>query len=543
MASKLMRAMLPGLDDPDLDFRVMKQAPFIAVFTVVLLIAFLLLIPVSLISSHWNVGLYPVSVLFLTLLSAYAMALLRRAEYNRASTLMTAVIFLSCVAALFLMSYNGVASQTYRPFAFMAVMTACNSLVSLDRRQIVFFFLGIIACWLAAFATIFRHLFAESGSETLAIMLVATLGLTLASLVALFNRRLSDELLANAEAEAARAKKALTGLTESLEAARQGMEIGDQIISAAERVEKSAGSIRTLQGYLAEESSGLVKESEGFGQSSRMVLDSANAMKRATDEQHASITETSAAITEISANLTSINHIASQRRATLDDVYANGESQRTQLKKLLDAVSTVQDSSEAIGSFVTTVQDIASRTSLLSMNASIQAARAGASGKGFAVVAQEIRGLSEETQRNADTIKSLLERNGQSVRGTVEMTRAFSAFIERNDDELKRLIGSIDEILRGITEMDTGTREVVTALQDMVGSAEDSARRVGEVVGQVEKQKQGYAHISQFAAELHGRIEELKSAVAEIGSTANRVAEAGRLNIEQVSRRALFSHK
>jgi methyl-accepting chemotaxis protein len=536
VASRFISLLVPGLDDPDIEFRVRKQSPFVAAFTIVLLAAFLLLVPVSLTSAHWKLSFYTASLFALAVLCACALATLRKGRYLEASRLMTAVLFLSCAAAQFLMSYSGAVAQAYRPFGFMAVMTACNALVSMERRQIVLFFLGTLACWLAGFATIFRPFFAESASEALAIMMVGVMGLSLASAVSLFIRKLSDDLLANAEEQATKAREALGGLTSSLKAAREGMEIGDRVIGAARQVEESADAIRTIQRYLAEESSGLVKESEAFGESSRAVTESAGALKRVTEEQNASIAETSSSIAQISANLSSINSIATRRRSALSDVSASGLSQREQLKRLLGAISAVQASSQEIGSFVSTVQDIASRTSLLSMNASIEAARAGAAGKGFSVVAQEVRGLSEETQRNADTIKALLDKNGHSVRSAVEASGAFSAFLEANEAELGRLIDSIDEVLRGVAEMDVGAREVVDALKDMIAASEDSARRVGEVVEQIDAQKRGFAHIAKFSAGLHERIGHLERAAEDIGSAAGRVAEAGRLNTEQVRR-------
>jgi methyl-accepting chemotaxis protein len=537
MASRLVGILVPGIDDPGIDPKARKQAPFVAVFTLILLTVFLLLVPVSLASDGWKPSLYTASLVALAAVCGLAMAMLRKTRLREASRLMTAALLLSCAAALFLMRYRGAASQAYRPLAFMAVMTACNVLISMDRRQIIAFFLGTLVCWLAGFATIFRGFFApETSSESLAIMVVGVMGLALVSAVSLFIRRLSDDLLASAEEEARRSRAALEGLTASLREARQGMEIGDRVIGAARLVEAAAGSIASVQGALAEGSAGLVRESEEFSRSSRLVEEGARALRSATESQNASIAETSSSIAQISVNLSSINGIATQRRKGLGEVVSSGDAQRELLKRLLASVSAVQESSKEIGSFVSTVQDIASRTSLLSMNASIEAARAGSAGKGFSVVAQEIRGLSEETQRNADTIKALLDRNSQTVRAASEMTGAFSSFIERNEATLREVMGSIDEVLRGVTEMDVGTREVVEALADMVGSSQESAGRVGEVLSQVEGQKRLFERIEGFAADLHERVGQMERASAEIAEAASRVAEAGRLNTEQVRR-------
>jgi methyl-accepting chemotaxis protein len=534
MSSRFNNLLIPGIDDPGLSFRVKKQLPYVALSLFLLLIAFILMLPVSLMSSKGKANLFTASTAILIGAMLYALVLLRKAKYRGASLLSTVALFLISQAVLFLMPYTGAPSQAYRPFAFMAVMSVCNALVALDRRQVLLFSLGVLASWLAGFATIFRHFFASDASEIAAIFLIGLLGLAISGTVLLSLRRLSDQLLANAEEQACRAEGALKNLRGMLQDAREGMEIGDRILSASGKVEESLESVRTILGHLIAGSDSLVRESDEFGSSSQRVLASANAMKGSMDEQNSAISETSAAITEISASLSHVSGIASKRRAMLDDVSAGGGLQRELLGKLLAAVSSVRESSEGIGAVVHTVQDIASRTSLLSMNASIEAARAGSSGKGFSVISQEIRALSEETQRNAATINELLGRNTQSVASATDMMRAFSEFIERSGLETKQLIESIDEILRGIEEMDAGTREVVQAVQDIVGSSQAASGIVGEVVGQVDGQRLGFDRIAAFLAELRGRVGSLEAAVAEIDSASVRVADAGRLNNEQV---------
>ena len=186
--------------------------------------------------------------------------------------------------------------------------------------------------------------------------------------------------------------------------------------------------------------------------------------------------------------------------------------------------------------FVHTVQDIASRTGLLSMNASIEAARAGTAGKGFSIIAQEIRALSEETEKNADTIKHLIDNNDLTVENTAQMTNDFATYIEKNSTEMSDLLGSIDEILRGITEMDVGTREVMHAVQEIVSAGSESSDLVHTVVQNVSIQREGFDTIAQFARELHDRIVNLQRAVKDIRGVSKEIAEAGANNTLQVKK-------
>ncbi len=536
MLNSILDILIPYRKSPDVSFRVQKQLPYIAIISIFLLITFCLLATVALLSAGWKISFFVIAIFILILILAAAVILLRNKKYLFASRIITGILFASSMAAMFLMPYTGVPSEAYRPFAFITVMSTCNIIVALQKKQIFLFFSGSVTGWLIAFATIFLGLFEVNRQVTLAIMLVGILGMSVTNIVLLLVKKLSEELLDSAKMQMQSAQGALANLTKIMNDAREGMAIGERILTASGRVQSSLKQVENIENYLSTGSKNLLKESENFTRSSGAVLNSAKSMKENLDEQNSALTETSAAITEISANLANISGIATKRREMLDGISDAGTAQKELVKKLLAAVISVQESSKGITSFVHMVQDVASKTGLLAMNASIEAARAGSSGKGFAVIAQEIRVLSEETQKNAATIKNLLGENERTVEATDKMMKEFSAFIDKNVNDTRTLTESIDEILRGITEMDIGTREVMEAAQEIVATALASGEMVNTVVSQVDSQKTGFAHIAQFSVELHNQISVLETAVAEIRAASDLVAEAGRLNTEQVKK-------
>lgn len=118
-----------------------------------------------------------------------------------------------------------------------------------------------------------------------------------------------------------------------------------------------------------------------------------------------SINLTSKAITNISESINNITLIADKRRESMSAMEESVHMQQDKIRELVNEVKKVSDSTSSILTFVTTVNDVASRTGLLAMNASIEAAHAGTLGKGFSVIAQEIRKLSDETNKNASGIE------------------------------------------------------------------------------------------------------------------------------------------
>ena len=88
---------------------------------------------------------------------------------------------------------------------------------------------------------------------------------------------------------------------------------------------------------------------------------------------------------------------------------------------MMNAMNRINETSQNIGNIISEIEDIASQTNLLSLNASIEAARAGDAGRGFAVVADQIRKLAEQSTQSAVDTRQLIEgslcRSGRGQQG------------------------------------------------------------------------------------------------------------------------------
>lgn len=522
-----------------LPFRVTKQLPYIVITNIACLIAFLFLPPVSYLAS--GISPFFFFLLILATILAVSLFMLRAGKLERAVDLMTFTLTAAAISVIFFMKYEGSPYEAYRPFAFAGTVAVCNMMISLSKRQIFFFFVPVVVCWIAFFATMYRPVLEAHTSVTLAVAGAGFIGLTLENSILLVLHKLYGELLDVAESESQIARKSFQELHTLVQDAKEGITIGGTLLSAVKDVRRHSDRIAGAQQEILESANGLTEETKSFTAASEKILEDAREMKKQLDTQHGVINETSATITEISSNIESISSIATHRRNNLDEISKGAVRQKELVSRLRDGMDSVEQSSMGIGGFVQTVQDIASRTALLSMNASIEAARAGAAGKGFAVVAQEIRKLSEETQRNAGTIGTLLQDNGKTVAETGKLMEEFTRFVERNTAETAELVGAIDEILRGIGEMDTGAKDMVRQVRDLVVGMETSSDMVHEVTEGVAEQRQTFAHIAKISEQLRSLVGGLESAVEGITRSTASVSEAGTLNIEQSKKLSLHA--
>ena len=191
-----------------------------------------------------------------------------------------------------------------------------------------------------------------------------------------------------------------------------------------------------------------------------------------------------------------------EEKSLINTVNDNMVEIRENTSLLSDNVLTLSEQSKNIGNILNVINDIAKKTNLLALNASIEAARAGDSGKGFAVVADEVRNLAERTKNATEEIeKIILSLQKEASSASQEMDKASEA-VNFGLDNLGKVAGEIDETISGINGM----------YQSISPSAKDL----------VEQQKQ-IKYITENSYSILQGIEESNRAIEEIDKTVSNM--------------------
>ena len=221
-------------------------------------------------------------------------------------------------------------------------------------------------------------------------------------------------------------------------------------------------------------------------------------------------TEQASAVQELTATIETVAEAAKESAKQTDDAYTavmkaveDAEKDREQVRLLQTEMQKIKDISGEIENIIVTIEDIASQTSLLSLNASIEAARAGEAGRGFAVVAEQIGKLAQDSAQATVNTKELIDATVREIDNGNEITHTTVEAFEKIIGELNSFAemtnvvkesstgaaGAMKEIENGIEQISGVTQMNAAASEESSAVAEELAAKATELDSLVKRFK------------------------------------------------------
>ena len=247
--------------------------------------------------------------------------------------------------------------------------------------------------------------------------------------------------------------------------------------------------------------SGIEGASDAVSSGAGGVANGANQLAESVSMQTAVITEivrdTDMVSEKISRNVTRTDNARKLAHQTADSV----QDSNNQMQKLLEAMTEISESSEEIKKITKTIEDIAFQTNILALNASVEAARAGAAGKGFAVVADEVRNLAGKSSEASVQTSKLIEHSVNAAGSGLVYAKAASESLNNVVEHTNKIDSIIVEINEESHDQNTYMENVsskIGVVADYVSSAaanaEESAAASEELNSQASALKEMLEH-------------------------------------------------
>lgn len=224
---------------------------------------------------------------------------------------------------------------------------------------------------------------------------------------------------------------------------------------------------------------------------SDQVSASAQTLAQGATEQASAVTEISTTISDISAGAKETSAAAVEAGKITNQAGAQLGVSMENVKELSVSMERIASDSKQISTIIATIENIAFQINILSLNAAVEAARAGSAGKGFAVVAEEISNLASKSDEAAKATKELIESSAATITEGGKVMNRVSEALERTGElagnvtaKMERVVDAVEKQTLAMEQVATGVEQISAVVENNSATSQECAAASEELSSQ-----------------------------------------------------------
>ena len=309
-----------------------------------------------------------------------------------------------------------------------------------------------------------------------------------------------------------------------------GTQLSSNMTETAAAINQITANIQSIKGRVINQSASVTETNATMEQ----VITNINKLNGHVENQSRNIAQAGSAIEEMVANISSVTNTLVSNATNVNQLKEASEVGRVGLQEVATDIQEISRESEGLLEINSVMENIASQTNLLSMNAAIEAAHAGEAGKGFAVVADEIRKLAESSSEQSKTIGTVLKKIAESIKKITTSTDNVLHKFEAIDSGVKTVSMQEENVRNAMEEQGQGSKQLLQSaggLKEITLQVKTGSEEMLNGSQEVMHESQNLERVTQ---EITGGMNEMASGAEQVNVAVHNVNEMTLKNREAI---------